>query len=76
MSKYSNEFKLKVIEYCINKHHSYSDTAKHFSIKGKYTVLKWVRKYQEHGIQGLVRNNKKYDGKFEVNVVEYMHDNH
>ncbi len=76
MSKYSNEFKLKVVEYCINKHHSYSDTAKHFNIKGKYTVLKWVRKYQEHGVQGLVRNNKKYDGKFKVNVVEYMHENH
>lgn len=33
MSKYSHEFKLKVVEYCINEHHGYLDTAKHFNIK-------------------------------------------
>lgn len=33
MSKYSNEFKLKVVEYCINGHHGYKDTANHFNMK-------------------------------------------
>lgn len=56
MSKYSYEFKLKVVEYCINEHHGYLDTAKHFNIKSEYTVLKWVRKYKEHGAKGLIRN--------------------
>lgn len=32
MSKYSNKFKLKVIEYCINEHHSYQDIEKHFRV--------------------------------------------
>ena len=76
MSKYSHEFKLKVVEYCINEHHGYLDTAKHFNIKSDYTVLKWVRKYKEHGAEGLIRNYHSYDGEFKKNVVEYMHNNH
>ena len=76
MSKYSYEFKLKVVEYCINEHHGYLDTAKHFNIKSEYTVLKWVRKYKEHGAKGLIRNYYSYDGEFKKNVVEYMHNNH
>ena len=76
MSKYSHEFKLKVVEYCINEHHGYLDTAKHFNIKSDYTVLKWVRKYKEHGAEGLIRNYHSYDGEFKKNVIEYMHNNH
>ena len=76
MSKYSNELKLKVIEYCIKENHGYWDAAKHFNIKGKYTVLKWVRKYKEHGVEGLIKNNQHYDREFKQKVIEYMHDNH
>lgn len=76
MSKYSDEFKLKVVKYCIEEHHGYADAAKHFNMKQDHTVLKWVRKYQEHGEKGLIKNNQKYDGKFKQNVVEYMHNNH
>ena len=76
MSKYSNEFKLKVVEYCINEHHGYLSAAKHFNIKSDYTVLKWVRKYKEHGAEGLIRNYHRYDGEFKQNVIEYMHNNH
>ena len=47
-----------------------------FNMKESHTVLKWVRKYQEHGEKGLIKNNQKYDGKFKQNVVEYMHKNH
>ena len=76
MSKYSNEFKLEVVKYCVEGHHGYSDAAKHFNMKQDHTVLKWVRKYQEHGVKGLIKNNIKYDGKFKQEVVEYMHNNH
>ena len=76
MSKYSNEFKLKVVTYCIEERYSYRDTAKHFSISSSTTVFHWVRKYKEHGPSGLIRNFQKYDGVFKQNVVEYMHTNH
>lgn len=38
MSKYANEFKVNVVEYCINENQGYTDTAEHF-IKGKYITL-------------------------------------
>lgn len=57
MCKYSNEIKLKVVEYYIKENHSYLDAAKHFNIKGKYTVLKMTIKYKEHSTAGLVKNN-------------------
>ena len=75
MSKYTNEFKLKVIEY-YQKNGGLKRTAKHFNIPSDYTVSKWVRQYKEHGVKGLLKNQNRYDGKFKQNVVEYMHNNH
>ena len=77
MSKYSNEFKLKVVKYCIEGHHGFKSTADHFNIPAKVTVQKWCRKYEEHGEKGLLKNFKtSYSGEFKQSVVEYMHTNH
>lgn len=77
MSKYSNEFKLQVVQYCIEDYHGVVDTAKHFSIPSVFTVQKWIRKYNEHGPNGLLKNLKSsYTGEFKQHVIEYMHDNH
>lgn len=76
MSKYSHEFKLKVVKYYLEKNVGFVETANHFGIPNKSPVQRWVRKYQEHGASGLIRNYHKYDGKFKQNVVEYMHANH
>lgn len=75
MSKYSSEFKLRVVQYYL-KGYGYVETAKHFNIPSDTTVLMWVRKYQEHGSQGLVKNYTNYDGNFKKYVIEYMHNNH
>jgi len=76
MSKYSSEFKLKVINY-YNEGHGYSSTAKYFGIPAMSTVQKWIKKYKANGIKGLIRNMKtSYSGEFKQNVVEYMHNNH
>ena len=77
MSKYSEKFKLEVVKYCIDEQHGYKDAAKHFNIPSSSDVRKWVRSYNEHGIDGLKRNiNSHYGGEFKVNVIEYMHNNH
>lgn len=77
MSKYSEEFKLKVINYYLDNHYGWEYVAKQFDIPAWTTVRKWVRKYEEHGCKGLVKNQKtSYSGKFKQNVVEYMHNNH
>ena len=77
MSKYSEEFKLEVINYYLNNHYSFEYVAKQFEIPAWTTVRKWVRKYKEHGYEGLIKNQKtSYSGEFKQNVVEYMHINH
>lgn len=76
MSKYSNELKLKVIKYCIDEHHAYRDAEKQFRINHEQ-IRKWIKKYQEHGVSGLLKNPKSsYSGEFKQTVVEYMHENH
>ena len=77
MSKYSEEFKLKVVNYYLNNHYGWGYVAKQFDIPAWTTVRKWVRKYEEHGTKGLMKNQKaSYSGEFKQNVVEYMHNNH
>ena len=77
MAKYSNEFKLEVVIYYLNNNFGWEYVAKKFNIPSFTTVKKWVRKYQEHGPKGLMRNQKtSYSGEFKQNVVEYMHTNH
>lgn len=77
MSKYSNEFKLEVVTYYLNNNCGWNYVANHFNIPAWTTVRKWVRKYNEHGPKGLVKNFKSsYSGEFKQNVIEYMHTNH
>jgi len=77
MSKYSNEFKLEVVNYYLSNHYGWEYVAKQFDIPAWTTVRKWVKKYQEHGAKGLIKNQKaSYSGEFKQNVVEYMHKNH
>ena len=52
MSKYSKEFKLKVVKYYLNNHYGWEYVAKQFDIPAWTTVRKWVRKYEEHGGKG------------------------
>ena len=77
MLKYSNEFKLEVVKYCIENHHSVNYAANKFNIPSPTPVYGWVNKYKEHGPAGLLKNEKiSYSGEFKQSVVEYMHTNH
>ena len=76
MSKYSYEFKLKVVKYCIEGSHGNWDASSYFNIPSRSIINTWVRKYQKYGTKGLKRNCKTYDGKFKQHVIEYMHNNH
>ena len=77
MAKYSAEFKLEVVKYYLEKNCGYVNTANHFGNISDVAVLKWVRKYKEHGENGFYKNKKSsYSGEFKQNVVEYMHINH
>ena len=75
MSKYSDEFKLKVVKYCVDEMKGVLPTARYFNVDKKQVKV-WCRKYQLHGVTGLTKNKRKYDGNFKKYVVEYMHSNH
>ena len=77
MSKYSNEFKLQVIKYYLEEHHSYSECCKKFNIPAHRPIINWVEKYKLYGVEGIFKQQlSSYDGNFKQNVVEYMHANH
>ena len=77
MSKYSSEFKLKVIKYYLEENHSYSECMKKFDIPTKSILNSWINKYETHGVEGIMKRLKSsYDGNFKQDVVEYMHNNH
>ena len=46
MSKYSFEFKLEVVKYCIDNYHSKYDAAKKFKIPSPTPIMEWIRKYK------------------------------
>lgn len=77
MSKYSNKFKLEIVKYYLEEHHSYSECCKKFNIPSKTPIKNWVKKYELYGPEGIIKRlNSSYDGNFKQNVVEYMHSNH
>ena len=77
MSKYSNEFKLKVIKYYLEEHHSYPECCKKFNIPSYTPIRRWVERYRMHGVEGIFKQQiSSYGGKFKQNVVEYMRENH
>ena len=76
MSKYSSEFKIKVVEYCLEQNHGYRDASNHFGVN--HELLRgWIKKYEIYGPEGLLKHKvSSYSGDFKVYVVEYMHNNH
>ena len=77
MSKYSNEFKLQVIKYYLEEHHSYPECCKKFNIPSHTPIRRWVERYKMYGVEGILSQQiSSYDGKFKQNVIEYMHGNH
>lgn len=75
MAKYSYEQKLEVVLGVIEKGLSHKSAA---NIIGacKGDAQKWVKLYQEHGVEGLRLKKGRYDGQFKVSVIEYMNTNH
>ena len=58
MTKYSSEFKLKVVKYCVEYHHSMCSAARKFGIPSSTPLKEWIKKYKEHGTEGLIKQQK------------------
>lgn len=56
MSKYSNEFKVKVIEFYQKENYGVKYVADYFNILSKELLRRWIKKYEKHGISGIKKS--------------------
>ena len=72
MSKYSFEFKKKVVNAYINGEGGYGYLAKVYGIPAQRSIEQWVHNYQVFGDDGLLRSRKNENYSFEkkLSVVE------
>lgn len=71
MSKYSEQEKLRAINYYLAGH-SFRETERALGISCS-NIKEWVRMYRKNGVEGIAKKNRSYTGDFKVHVVEYMH---
>ena len=76
MFKYSFDFKFKTVKYVVYGKHSYREASRKFNVHQEQ-IRVWTNRYKTYGKNGLISKPiQKYDGKFKVDVVEYMYANH
>ena len=78
MSKYSFEFKLKVVkDYLRGEIGGYSAIARKYGFKGNSQVENWVKDYEKYGEEGLKTKSTKtfYSGEFKLRVLQYRQYN-
>ena len=75
MKKYTYEQRLKAVLDVVEKHMSSRTVAKQLGC-GKSPVHRWVQRYEQFGVEGLILNHGSYTGEFKLDAVEYMHENH
>lgn len=74
MTKYSDEFKLKVVRDYLDGHYGYRKLAKKYNIPDKIIIRTWVKAFQLFGVDGIKKKQKKtvYSVTFKINVLNYM----
>lgn len=74
MSKYSFEFKLKLVkEYMEGETGGYKAIAKKYDVINHGSIRYWVNDYEKDGEDGLKRKSTKnfYSGEFKLRVLQY-----
>jgi len=74
MSKYSSEFKLKIVLQYLEGKVGYKALG---HIHGVYYrhIANWVRLYQQHGSEGLAKRHTNYSVEFKLNVLKKHFEN-
>lgn len=69
MAKYSEAFKLRVVQSYMSGESGFETTAQRYGLDHA-TVRRWVRAYQMHGVQGLRRKFSHYSADFKLSVLQ------
>ncbi len=56
---YEGRFKLQVVRYKLRKGLSLMETAVHFKIPNEYVVISWLKKYEQQGAAGLLKETPR-----------------
>lgn len=68
MSKYTFEFKKKVVLEYLNGGIAYIPLAKKYGIKSEDNIRVWVSKYKKYGDEVLLRSRKNKEYSFEKKI--------
>ena len=71
ISKYTEQFKLQLVQQYLGGHEGYRLIAKQYGVK-KALVCFWVRLYKEHGLDGLCKKHTYYNAEFKLSVLQLM----
>jgi transposase len=74
MIKYSEQFKLSVIEHYETGIAGYRIVGQQFGL-APAIVRRWVLWYRTHGVAGLTRQHTVYSPEFKLSVLQHMWDN-
>ncbi|MDU4018531.1 MAG: helix-turn-helix domain-containing protein [Finegoldia magna] len=71
MSKYSTEFKTKVVKEYLESNTSYKTLSNKYCIPSESIIRKWVNAYKSQGYEGIKvkRKNTQHTLEFKLNVV-------
>ncbi|MDZ5474684.1 helix-turn-helix domain-containing protein [Bacillus sp. 31A1R] len=74
MSKYSDQFKLKVVKEYLEDSLGYKLLAQKYEIPSKSIIERWVNSYKAFGKKGLSKKRSKevYSVQFKLDVLNFM----
>lgn len=75
MAKYTYEQRMKAVLDVTEKYMSCVAVGKLMGCDDEL-VRRWVKLYEQFGVEGLILKHGTYAGEFKQHVVEYMHENH
>lgn len=74
MAKYSEQFKLEVVEQYLQGRSGYKSVGDAWNLNDKL-VKRWVNRYRIHGLAGLAKKFSVYSAQFKLSVLQYMWEN-
>ena len=74
MAKYSQELKLEIMAHIEKDGWGYRVCSSYYGMAYSQ-IRRWYKRYEEHGIEGLLMKQGTYSGDFKRNVLEYIQQN-
>ncbi|MDP3533955.1 MAG: IS3 family transposase [Halomonas sp.] len=71
MAKYSEAFKLSVVQSYLEGQQGYQGLAKQYGLDHA-TIRRWFKSYEQHGLNGLQKKFSHYSAEFKLSVLQRM----